>query len=206
MATLLLVEQGRARSRGGGNRGEATPSLSGALQGSSNLPEALQGPPNTLEIHEHDNGHRHRAKHYGQHQHVHQQQGRHIHNHEHEHNHRHVHDHGHKASHRQAHGHTVAGGHEHQHWRRYCFGSSCPDLGQHQGREGRGGGGVARGGAGGAQRREGGGEVKRPLPHQVASVEEYIGDAGRELEGAAEEIVESYMGEYMQVVLYHFSI
>ena len=41
--------------------------------------------------------------------------------------------------------------------------------------------------------------MKRPLPHQVASVEEYIGDAGRELEGAAEEIVESYMGEYMQV-------
>ena len=42
-----------------------------------------------------------------------------------------------------------------------------------------------------------------PLPApqdcQVASVEEYIGDSGRELEGAAEEIVESYMGEYMQV-------
>ena len=30
-------------------------------------------------------------------------------------------------------------------------------------------------------------------------MEEYIGDSGRELEGAAEEIVESYMGEYMQV-------
>ena len=38
-----------------------------------------------------------------------------------------------------------------------------------------------------------------PCPAQVASVEEYIGDSGRELEGAAEEIVESYMGEYMQV-------
>ena len=38
-----------------------------------------------------------------------------------------------------------------------------------------------------------------PYPTQVASVEEYIGDSGRELEGAAEEIVESYMGEYMQV-------
>ena len=31
---------------------------------------------------------------------------------------------------------------------------------------------------------------------------EYIGDSGKELEGAAEQIVESYMGEYMQVV--HF--
>ena len=29
---------------------------------------------------------------------------------------------------------------------------------------------------------------------------EYIGDSGKELEGAAEQIVESYMGEYMQVV------
>lgn len=34
---------------------------------------------------------------------------------------------------------------------------------------------------------------------------EYIGDSGRELEGAAEQIVESYMGEYMQVVEFvHF--
>ena len=37
----------------------------------------------------------------------------------------------------------------------------------------------------------------------MASVEEYIGDSGKEFEGAAEKIVESYMGEYMQVnVLY----
>ena len=35
--------------------------------------------------------------------------------------------------------------------------------------------------------------------HQVKSVDEYIGDSGKELEGAAEQIVESYMGEYMQV-------
>ena len=35
---------------------------------------------------------------------------------------------------------------------------------------------------------------------QVKSVNEYIGDSGKELEGAAEQIVESYMGEYMQVV------
>ena len=35
---------------------------------------------------------------------------------------------------------------------------------------------------------------------------EYIGDSGKELEGAAEQIVESYMGEYMQVALYSFSI
>ena len=34
----------------------------------------------------------------------------------------------------------------------------------------------------------------------MKSVNEYIGDSGRELEGAAEQIVESYMGEYMQVV------
>ena len=33
----------------------------------------------------------------------------------------------------------------------------------------------------------------------MASVEEYIGDSGKEFEGAAEQIVESYMGEYMQV-------
>ena len=48
-----------------------------------------------------------------------------------------------------------------------------------------------------------GGSPKSPprllITGQVASVEEYIGDSGRELEGAAEEIVESYMGEYMQV-------
>ena len=31
---------------------------------------------------------------------------------------------------------------------------------------------------------------------------EYIGDSGKELEGAAEQIVESYMGEYMQVAIY----
>ena len=30
---------------------------------------------------------------------------------------------------------------------------------------------------------------------------EYIGDSGKEVEGAAEQIVESYMGEYMQVAL-----
>ena len=30
---------------------------------------------------------------------------------------------------------------------------------------------------------------------------EYIGDSGKELEGAAEQIVESYMGEYMQVAI-----
>ena len=35
----------------------------------------------------------------------------------------------------------------------------------------------------------------------MASVEEYIGDSGKEFEGAAEQIVESYMGEYMQVRL-----
>ena len=31
-------------------------------------------------------------------------------------------------------------------------------------------------------------------------MEEYIGDSGQEFEGAAEQIVESYMGEYMQVL------
>lgn len=35
----------------------------------------------------------------------------------------------------------------------------------------------------------------------MASVEEYIGDSGKEFEGAAEKIVESYMGEYMQVMV-----
>ena len=39
------------------------------------------------------------------------------------------------------------------------------------------------------------------MSDQVKSVNEYIGDSGKELEGAAEQIVESYMGEYMQVVL-----
>ena len=34
----------------------------------------------------------------------------------------------------------------------------------------------------------------------MARVEEYIGDSGKEFEGAAEKIVESYMGEYMQVI------
>ena len=40
----------------------------------------------------------------------------------------------------------------------------------------------------------------RTKDYHVASVEEYIGDSGKEFEGAAEKIVESYMGEYMQVI------
>ena len=35
--------------------------------------------------------------------------------------------------------------------------------------------------------------------YHIKSVENYIGDSGKEFEGAAEQIVESYMGEYMQV-------
>ena len=35
---------------------------------------------------------------------------------------------------------------------------------------------------------------------------EYIGDSGKELEGAAEQIVESYMGEYMQVAILLFNV
>ena len=31
----------------------------------------------------------------------------------------------------------------------------------------------------------------------MKSVEEYIGDSGKEFEGAAEKIVEGYMGDYM---------
>ena len=38
----------------------------------------------------------------------------------------------------------------------------------------------------------------------MASVNEYIGDSGKELEGAAEQIVESYMGEYMQVSIFQY--
>jgi len=34
--------------------------------------------------------------------------------------------------------------------------------------------------------------------YHIKSVENYIGDSGKEFEGAAEQIVESYMGEYMQ--------
>ena len=41
----------------------------------------------------------------------------------------------------------------------------------------------------------------RTKDYHVASVEEYIGDSGKEFEGAAEKIVESYMGEYMQVII-----
>ena len=41
----------------------------------------------------------------------------------------------------------------------------------------------------------------RTKDYHVASVEEYIGDSGKEYEGAAEKIVESYMGEYMQVII-----
>ena len=41
----------------------------------------------------------------------------------------------------------------------------------------------------------------RTKDYHVASVEEYIGDSGKEFEGAAEKIVESYMGEYMQVMV-----
>ena len=37
--------------------------------------------------------------------------------------------------------------------------------------------------------------------YHIKSVENYIGDSGKEFEGAAEQIVESYMGEYMQVRL-----
>ena len=43
-----------------------------------------------------------------------------------------------------------------------------------------------------------GGQTK---DYHIQSVEEYIGDSGQEFEGAAEQIVESYMGEYMQVVM-----
>ena len=39
----------------------------------------------------------------------------------------------------------------------------------------------------------------------MKSVNEYIGDSGKELEGAAEQIVESYMGEYMQVPIELFT-
>ena len=42
------------------------------------------------------------------------------------------------------------------------------------------------------------------MSDQVKSVNEYIGDSGKELEGAAEQIVESYMGEYMQVRCFAF--
>ena len=37
-----------------------------------------------------------------------------------------------------------------------------------------------------------------PLKYQIESVEEYVGNSGKEYETAAEKIVEGYMGEYME--------
>merc|ERR1719483_1858718 len=151
--------------------------------------QARQGGSQT-HIHEHENAHKHRHKHKEEHSHKHNQTGRHIHRHEHIHNHQHNHDHGHKANHTQGHKHSHTGDHVHKHFKHISRNSNKSDKDYERRRSGN------FDDQGSQKRRHSkNGQTK---DYHIKSVENYIGDSGKEFEGAAEEIVESYMGEYMQ--------
>ena len=140
-------------------------------------------------IHEHENAHKHRHKHKEEHSHSHKEKGRHIHRHEHVHNHQHNHDHGHDDDHNHGHKHSHTGDHVHKHFKHISRNSHKSDKDYERRRSGQVGGHNTE------RRHSNSGQTK---DYHVKSVEEYIGDSGKEFEGAAEEIVESYMGEYMQ--------
>merc|ERR1719483_246107 len=143
--------------------------------------QARQGGSQT-HIHEHENAHKHRHKH--------NQTGRHIHRHEHIHNHQHNHDHGHKANHTQGHKHSHTGDHVHKHFKHISRNSNKSDKDYDNRRSG-----TVNGKHSSSRRQSIDGQTK---DYHIKSVENYIGDSGKEFEGAAEQIVESYMGEYMQ--------
>merc|ERR1711892_601418 len=98
-------------------------------------------------------------------------------------------DHGHKASHTQGHKHSHTGDHVHKHFKHVSRNSHKSDKDYERRRSG-------TLGDQSSQRRHS--KNDQTKDYHIRSVENYIGDSGKEFEGAAEEIVESYMGEYMQ--------
>ena len=149
---------------------------------------ALQSRSHT-HMHEHENAHKQRHKHKEEHLESHKHSGRHIHRHEHIHNHQHNHDHGHKANHEHAHKHSHTGSHIHKHFKHVSRNSYKSDKEYIDRRSG------PLPGHSKHHNPMSNGQTK---DYHIKSVENYIGDSGKEFEGAAEQIVESYMGEYMQ--------
>ena len=146
-----------------------------------------------IDIHEHDHKEKGRHYHKNRHNHSHKSTGRHIHRHEHHHNHKHNHQHDHDGEHDQKHQHSHKGDHAHIHRKKLVFNNDGWKKYSHE--------------------EDAGKNIKKHKDHRnpsshpnsltkdyhIKSVENYIGDSGKEFEGAAEQIVESYMGEYMQV-------
>jgi len=158
-------------------------------------------PPPPIMIHEHDHNEKSRHYHKNKHQHSHTQKGRHIHRHEHHHNHKHNHAHDHDDEHDQSHSHKFSADHKHLHQKKLVVNKGWK---RHNNE-------IAQSDFGGPKD-----SMKHPShvetyknknknsltkDYHIKSVENYIGDSGKEFEGAAEQIVESYMGEYMQVRL-----
>ena len=147
-----------------------------------------------IDIHEHDHKEKGRHYHKNKHSHSHKSTGRHIHRHEHHHNHKHNHQHDHDGEHDQKHQHSHEGEHAHHHRKQLVFNNKGWKKYSNEIEPGK-------------NMKEHKNDHINPSSHpnsltkdyHIKSVENYIGDSGKEFEGAAEEIVESYMGEYMQV-------
>jgi len=151
-----------------------------------------------LDVHEHDHKEKSRHYHKNSHKHSHKSSGRHIHRHEHHHNHKHNHKHDHDGQHEQDHKHHFTADHKHQHqkklvirdgWKKHSnnedekIKKTFDKQGHFKYDDDQ------------STKFRGDGKTK---DYHIKSVENYIGDSGKEFEGAAEQIVESYMGEYMQ--------
>ena len=163
--------------------------------------------PGRVDIHEHDHKEKSRHYHKAKHNHGHKSTGRHIHRHEHHHNHKHNHQHDHDGDHQQSHKHQYNAHHKHLHrkelllnnkgWKRY----NDEEEGEKPDRENNLN--IIKGSS---EESSPQGVVTKTMnsptkDYHIKSVENYIGDSGKEFEGAAEQIVESYMGEYMQVII-----